>query len=408
MSNIMANIINGIVNTVKSWWNKPVQPVQPVASLTDLAIAAVAKNYENIGTPHAVASIEHWDSVTWFVNEESSVGQKIKSIEAEVAASKPDGIDAAWWMKSQVMTMFQKLKEAFPIPLTDLAKVQDWEDEALVKIYGFISTYEKYQGFPILNTPKEIKAFLHDPANLHLLSQVRFIYLKKAGLKAIPPELKLFPNLFSLNLQTNEIQFIPEWIGDLKQLYTLDLWSNQIKVIPESIGKLTNLHELTLNNNQISVIPDCLGNLKKLTTLWIGHNQIRVIPDTLKNLQKLHCLGLNYNKIEVIPEWVGNTTQDVMYLSHVYLYDNQIRAIPECIKNRYYFRFEVYNNKITYIPDWFVDKHYGYTYHGLNMQNGRISYTSNYESYYSTFASEGPCHGNPDVRRDLQVYNQII
>jgi hypothetical protein len=345
----MASIINGIYNAVVSWWNKPAAQVPPVPSLQDSAIAAVAKKYENIGSPNGpAASIKDWKIITWFVNRKESEGRvrkTIQSIETKVMAQKPAEIDPDLYLQSRVTDMFRELKAAFPVPLTDLAQLQDWEDDALQKIYAKL--VEKYQ-FPSLNTVDEMKAFLNDPANQPLILSVDRIFLPYAGIKAIPPEVLKFSNLWDITLYSNQISFIPEWLGKLKNLCRLDLCDNQIAVIPESFGGLQNLFYLRLDFNKITVIPDCMGKLKKLQELHLTYNSIRVIPDTLKNLDQLRDILLSNNQIEEIPDWMGTQPK----LTGIYLSHNKIRHIPNSFNRRDLLTVELRYNSIAFVPNW--------------------------------------------------------
>ncbi|HEX4840080.1 MAG TPA: hypothetical protein VFU89_06530, partial [Rhabdochlamydiaceae bacterium] len=245
----MSGIINTVLSGIKSFWRKPtpvLHPVPPVASLMDLSITALAKRYEIIGQPGQPApSLREWESVTWFISETSSVAQKIKEIENAVLKDKPDGVTPERFLQANVTRMFKALKEAYPVPLTDLANVQVWEDDALEKIYDFL--VEKHpEKFPRFNSVSEIKRFLDDPSNRPAIESVMFIFVAHEGLKVIPPQLLKFTNLRVLTLMDGEISVIPEWIGNLKNLMSLDLVGNRIKKIPDSLGNLTNLCSLDL------------------------------------------------------------------------------------------------------------------------------------------------------------------
>ena len=360
----MSGIINTIISGITSFWKKPtpfLHPVPPVPTLMDLAITALAKRYEIIGQPDQPApSLREWESVTWFINETSSVAQKIKEIESGILQAKPEGVTPESFLQANVTTMFKALKEVYPIPLTDLAQISAWEDDALEKIYGHLVEKDPAQ-FPRLNSVSEIKKFLDDPKNLPAIQSVKCIYIDKKGIKAIPPQLLKFSNLRELKLTNGEIPFIPEWIGNLKKLGALDLVGNRIQKIPDSLGNLTNLEQLDLRNNQIEVIPDCLGNLTQLEVLRLCFNQIRAIPTTLSKLTNLRVLALNNNQIEEFPAWISSlprfsstsTDSARLELSH-----NKIREIPATIPNRPHAHINLEYNRIAEIPDGLGKEHY--------------------------------------------------
>ena len=360
----MSGIIMTVISGITSFWKKPtpvLHPVPPVASLMDLSITALAKRYEIIGQPDQPApSLREWESVTWFIKETSSAAQKIKEIENAVLKDKPEGVTPESFLQANVTRMFKALKEAYPVPLTDLAKVSAWEDDALLKIYDFLAQTHPAQ-FPRLYNLNKIKMFFDDPSNRPAIEWVTEIELSERGIKAIPRQLSKFSNLQSLKLMNGEISFIPEWIGNLKKLGALDLVGNRIQKIPDSLGNLTNLEQLDLRNNQIEVIPDCLGNLTQLEVLRLCFNQIRAIPTTLSKLTNLRVLALNNNQIEEFPAWISSlprfsstsTDSARLELSH-----NKIREIPATIPNRPHAHINLEYNRIAEIPDGLGKEHY--------------------------------------------------
>ncbi|HEX4840081.1 MAG TPA: leucine-rich repeat domain-containing protein [Rhabdochlamydiaceae bacterium] len=347
----MSGIINTILSGIKSFWRKPtpvLHPVPPVASLMDLSITALAKRYEIIGQPGQPApSLREWESVTWFINETSPVAQKIKEIENGILQTKPEGVTPESFLQANVITMFKALKEAYPVPLTDLAKISAWEDDALQKIYAYLVEKNPEQ-FPRLNNVNEIKRFLDDPKNLPAIQSVEYISVE--GIKVVPSQLLKFSNLSSLILKKGEISFIPEWIGNLKNLTCLDFNKNRIQKIPDSLGNLTNLQLLSLDHNQIDAIPDCLGRLTELVMLCLSDNQIRTIPTTLSKLTKLFQLYLSNNQIKEFPAWISSLPRfsSKSYGAWLRLSHNKIREIPTTIPMSPHARiFLDYNEIIT-------------------------------------------------------------
>jgi hypothetical protein len=379
----MTSFINTMISGITSFWKKPtpvLHPVPPVATLMDLSIAALVKRYETIGQPNQPApSLREWESVTWFTNETGSVAQKIQGIENGVLQAKPDGVTPERFFQVKVTKMFQALKEAYPIPLTDLAQVSAWEDDALQKIYDALG--EKYPAqFPRLKSVSEIKTFLDDPKNLPAIQTVTDIFVSDKKLKAIPPQLLKFSNLRCLTLMSGEISFIPEWIGNMRSLASLTLSGNRIQKIPDSLGNLNNLFSLDLMHNQIDAIPDSLGKLTALSSFNMNFNQIRTIPATLSKLTKLTNFSLHYNQIEEFPAWISSlpayspTSTDAAWLG---LTHNKIRELPATIPNREYVFISLDYNNITEVPDGIKNSHH------ISLE------------------------GNPIIGSDLSVYNFV-
>ena len=168
--------------------------------MQELATAALGKKIENFESPNSSAlSLKDWDSVTWFVKEGGEVAQKMKSIEDSVLASKPANIETYHFLQQHVTILFRQLRKAYPIPLPliDLAQLSEWEDEALEKIWGKLSR-EDPQIFSPNATVKEMKAWFDNPGNQQVALGMKRLCLVGLELKAVPPQLRKFRNVFDL------------------------------------------------------------------------------------------------------------------------------------------------------------------------------------------------------------------
>lgn len=63
-----------------------------------------------------------------------------------------------------------------------------------------------------------------------------------------------------LDLQYNQLKFLPSSLGSLKCLTTLHLKYNQIETIPAEIGNLTELEEIDFEGNRLSTLPGIESN----------------------------------------------------------------------------------------------------------------------------------------------------
>ncbi|UYP44090.1 hypothetical protein NEF87_000375 [Candidatus Lokiarchaeum ossiferum] len=69
--------------------------------------------------------------------------------------------------------------------------------------------------------------------------------------------------MIQLNLDNNQIDKLPESLGNLTKLEQLDLAYNNLHTLPNSFGNLTNLHKLILTKNTIDIELN-FENLKKV------------------------------------------------------------------------------------------------------------------------------------------------
>ena len=159
---------------------------------------------------------------------------------------------------------------------------------------------------------------------------------------------------------------IPVLIGSFTSLKVLKLSSNNLDSLPDEIGQLTNLHSLDVRNNDLLkskfllkslwkyLVPDSLSNLYALRILVLGKNQIQEFPkkwfqssstnsegsqkDKEKDLtpeknvpfQSLHDLVISENQISSLP---SNFFDVISKLSSFNLTYNKIKELPSSIEN---------------------------------------------------------------------------
>jgi Leucine-rich repeat (LRR) protein len=68
----------------------------------------------------------------------------------------------------------------------------------------------------------------------------------------------------TLSISNNNINNIPDEIGNLINISLLDLGHNDINILPTTMGNMTNLEELYVNNNRINILPNELMRCHQL------------------------------------------------------------------------------------------------------------------------------------------------
>jgi|GEM_PF-6553601 len=132
-----------------------------------------------------------------------------------------------------------------------------------------------------------------------------------------------------LDLRGNELESVPEFLGQLKCLKYLKLSRNKITSLPSSVGQLVNLVELFVDDNQLEELPQSLGQLVKLRYLRLANNKLTSLPDSLSGAERLQELSLTNNQLTVLPRSLGQ----LRYLAVLSLGGNQIRSLPACFNN---------------------------------------------------------------------------
>ena len=125
------------------------------------------------------------------------------------------------------------------------------------------------------------------------------------GIKDISPITNLL-NLTYLRLDMNQIEKLPEKIGNLKKLKEIQLEFNKISSIP-SLNGLESIKKLDLSHNELDdKALQQLANLEKLVFLYAAVNKKITKVPIMKNLKSLQELYLNYNSITDLSGFADN------------------------------------------------------------------------------------------------------
>src|SRR5690606_27169663 len=93
--------------------------------------------------------------------------------------------------------------------------------------------------------------------------------------------------IVELHVQGQNLEVLPQEIGQLINLEVLNLYENQFTSIPSEIGQLTNLISLRADENQLTSIPSEIGQLNSLAYLDLEDNQITSLPPEIGQLANL-------------------------------------------------------------------------------------------------------------------------
>uniref|UniRef100_H3DN11 Disease resistance R13L4/SHOC-2-like LRR domain-containing protein n=1 Tax=Tetraodon nigroviridis TaxID=99883 RepID=H3DN11_TETNG len=132
------------------------------------------------------------------------------------------------------------------------------------------------------------------------------LILSRMCLTDFPKCLIKLTHVNMLDLSCNQINKLPDNIGNLKSLTRLDLRSNKLQALPQSIGNLSQLTYLNASNNFLTAegLPPSIGSLTNLKTLNLGLNKLNSLPPTFAGLHALQVLKLFYNHFVVLPEFL--------------------------------------------------------------------------------------------------------
>jgi hypothetical protein len=148
----------------------------------------------------------------------------------------------------------------------------------------------------ILDLSKNNLSYL--PDNFKEFKKLKIAFFSENNFVQFPSILAESPSLTMIGFKSNKIKTIPE-NSFPKDLQWLILTDNQIEVLPESIGDCSLLQKCTLAGNKISKLPETMQQCNNLELLRISANQLQEIPFWLVNLPKLSWLAIDGNPCSV-------------------------------------------------------------------------------------------------------------
>lgn len=161
-------------------------------------------------------------------------------------------------------------------------------------------------------------SLMQDHALKNYWQTLEFLFLSHNQLVNLPDNMKM-PLLKSLEIHGNQLQSLPESIGNLARLRLLDVGNNLLKSLPKSIGRLSSLSMLVVKNNNLMHLPDELVYLKQLKHFYASHNKLKVLPEDVHDLKDLELWDLSHNDLEKLPENMANMRDFQLYLDFNYL-----------------------------------------------------------------------------------------
>lgn len=106
------------------------------------------------------------------------------------------------------------------------------------------------------------------------------------------PSAQSFPSLKQLRVDINQIACL-KGISGFQHLEFLSVCSNQIQALPDEMGEIEHLRYLDVSNNPISVIPDgMVEGWRDLRELRLSCTRVESLPRALLTLEKLELIAL--------------------------------------------------------------------------------------------------------------------
>jgi GTPase SAR1 family protein len=162
------------------------------------------------------------------------------------------------------------------------------------------------------------------PTELRRVSWIRKLDLYTNSISALPDWLSDFKNLEELNLGANRFSEFPEILLTLPRLRMLYFWDNPLIGLSPRIFELRNLEKLTLTKNGLSEFPEGFDQLTRLTSLTLAFNPVKYLPPSLFKLKGLRTLQILHMNLLSLPPEIGNLTS----LSSLSIDQNPLTELP--------------------------------------------------------------------------------
>jgi len=140
---------------------------------------------------------------------------------------------------------------------------------------------------------------------LTLADSLEILDLSSNTLSSLPDELAQLTKLKIIFASQNKFDHLPEVLGKLPNLEMIGFKSNQIKQVAEN-SLPAKLRWLILTDNQIETLPDSLGERPQLQKLALAGNQLSELPQTLSQANNLELVRISANKLTECPEQLLN------------------------------------------------------------------------------------------------------
>ena len=158
---------------------------------------------------------------------------------------------------------------------------------------------------------------------LTCLKSLQHLDVSLNQLEELPDEIGELTKLEELRAAENNLNKLPETFGKLSALKTLIVYKNRLTEIPKTLGNCLQLEEVNFFNNKLIRIDKCFSELVELKELNLGGNKLKTLPSTSK-WAKLEILTVSWNNLVVIPEFQG-----MIKLQQLRMNRNQLAELPE-------------------------------------------------------------------------------
>lgn len=162
-------------------------------------------------------------------------------------------------------------------------------------------------------------------------------------------QLNEFNQLTHLNI--SKVALKGKWppaLFKLEHLEFLDIQQNDLEYIPKEISQLKKLKCIDIRNNQINALPDCFKDILELKKLYLGNNTFTEVPKLLSSCHSLELIDFTNNQLADGMEYLLQSTS----ITNIYLENNCISQFPfHQIRDNQLLELNLMGNSLDIVPD---------------------------------------------------------
>ncbi len=136
-----------------------------------------------------------------------------------------------------------------------------------------------------------------------LADSLETLNLTGNNLQALPEDLNRLYRLQVLFCSDNQFSELPTSIGRCENLRIVGFKANRIRCVPAS-ALPPLLRWLILTDNDIEQLPEELGDCGDLQKLMLAGNRLYSLPASLARCHKLELMRISANELTQLPEWL--------------------------------------------------------------------------------------------------------
>lgn len=159
----------------------------------------------------------------------------------------------------------------------------------------------RLRGTTRLNLKQGLDTF--PPEIFDLADSLEVLDLTGNALRELPDDLGRLTRLKVLFCSENRFTHVPHGVGQCPALETVGFKSNQITQV-DAKALPASLRALILTDNDLESLPEALGDCRHLQKLMLAGNQLTALPARLADCERLELLRIASNRLVELPDWL--------------------------------------------------------------------------------------------------------